>query len=358
MHRGHRVPSLLPRPQLGGQLAEPGRQHRRVLGGRTARPPRPPPGDGARTPAPPRSSPRRPARTAPPSAAPDHRPRPAGRPVRRAGPPGRPATAAAAPAAAPGPRPARTTADSLGQLGLDPGAQPLDQALHIAELRRADLAGNLSPERDHQRRLSRDPLYRTALTSGMLVRSSATRGIPRLAGPAELQMGDRQALWVAIGGLESIPVPQDQHIQVTCVDVIKAAVPHRFTVGPVTVDGLMPRRHQPAHDGPAFPLQVGDRGRHINLGHHPPHPGPPSPVTQPSHSAARLTTQTRPVNMGRLVYSGHPHKSRPQACPAVGAEWEQRSAASCGQTRSVTVIVATSIASDVQKRRQAAGLSA
>ncbi len=35
MHRGHRVPRVeqVPGPELGGQLTEPGRQHRRVLGG-------------------------------------------------------------------------------------------------------------------------------------------------------------------------------------------------------------------------------------------------------------------------------------------------------------------------------------
>ena len=42
------------------------------------------------------------------------------------------------------------------------------------------------------------------------------------------------------------------------------------------------------------------------------------------------------------------------SCPALGAEWERRSAASCGQTRSDAVIVAVSIAltcSDVIKQR-------
>jgi hypothetical protein len=40
----------------------------------------------------------------------------------------------------------------LVQLALDPGAQPLDQALQVAELCRAHLAGHLIPEREHQRR--------------------------------------------------------------------------------------------------------------------------------------------------------------------------------------------------------------
>ncbi len=73
-------------------------------------------------------------------------------------------------------------------------------------------------------------------------------------------MGDRQALRVAIFGPEPIPAPQDQHVQIGGVDVVQAAVPHRVTAGPVTVDWLMPRRHQPVHDRPAFPFQVGDRG--------------------------------------------------------------------------------------------------
>ena len=42
----------------------------------------------------------------------------------------------------------------------------------------------------------------------------------------------------------------------------------------------------------------------------------------------------------------------------MGAEWEQRSAASCGQAPSDTVIVAAAIASDVLERHQAAALFA
>lgn len=44
--------------------------------------------------------------------------------------------------------------------------------------------------------------------------------------------------------------------------------------------------------------------------------------------------------------------------PALRAEWERRSAASCGQRRSDAVIVAASIASDVRQRRLIVGLLA
>ena len=105
--------------------------------------------------------------------------------------------------------------------------------------------------------------------SGMLVRSNAIRGLP--AWPAR-----RNSSWVidnpsglSCGGLEPVPVPDDQHIQITGVHVGQAAVPHRVTVRPVTVHDLMLRRHQPVHHRLAFGSQVGDRGRHINLGHHP-----------------------------------------------------------------------------------------
>jgi hypothetical protein len=62
--------------------------------------------------------------------------------------------------------------------------------------------------------------------------------------------------------------------------------------------------------------------------------------------------------MGGLLTPGSPARSQPLACPAVGAEWERRSAASCAQTPSGTVIVTVSIASDVEQRRQSAGLCA
>ena len=43
-------------------------------------------------------------------------------------------------------------------------------------------------------------------------------------------------------------------------------------------------------------------------------------------------------------------------CPILGAKWERRSAASCGQTRSDVVILAASNRSDVLKRHLAATL--
>jgi hypothetical protein len=47
-----------------------------------------------------------------------------------------------------------------------------------------------------------------------------------------------------------------------------------------------------------------------------------------------------------------------ETIPVLGAEWERRSAASCGHTRSDAVIVAAAIAFDVRQRRQTAGLLA
>ena len=99
-------------------------------------------------------------------------------------------------------------------------------------------------------------------------------------------------------------MPQDEHIQVTRVHIVQAAVPHRLTVRPVTVHRLMVRLHQPVHDRLPLLLQIGDRGRHINPGHHPPHPGPAlTPVTQPSHSATPPGHPDKPMNMGRLIHS-------------------------------------------------------
>ena len=107
----------------------------------------------------------------------------------------------------------------LGQLGLDPGAQRLEQTLQIAELGRPDRAGNLSPERQHQshpRRIGHigEPHVKDA---------GAQQGDARFAGLAsapELQMGNRQALRIVLCGLEPVPVPHDQHIQVTVVHIL------------------------------------------------------------------------------------------------------------------------------------------
>jgi len=53
-----------------------------------------------------------------------------------------------------------------------------------------------------------------------------------------------------------------------------------------------------------------------------------------------------------------PGPRRAGCCSILGAKWERRFTGRCGQTRSDTVIVAASIASDVRQRRQAAGLLA
>ena len=216
----------------------------------------------------------RPARTTPPPAARRHHRRPAGHPAPPAAPPARPGTRGRGASRSARPAGHRTAPGrsrcQLVQLGLDPGAQPLDQALQVAELRRPHLAGDLLPERQHQRQPLAGPARSDRLHIG---NAGAQQRDPRdaaLTGPPELQMRDRQALRVVIRRLEPVPVPQDQHIQVTRVHIVQAAVPHGVTVGQVTVDRLMPRRPQPVQHRLPFPLQVGDRGRHIDPGHHPP----------------------------------------------------------------------------------------
>ena len=95
----------------------------------------------------------------------------------------------------------------LVQLALDPGAQPLDQALQIAELRRAHLAGHLIPERRHQRQ----PLRILQIRQAHIGNAGAQQRHPRnaaLPGPPELQMRDRQALRIVLGGLKPVPVPR------------------------------------------------------------------------------------------------------------------------------------------------------
>ena len=101
VHRRHRVPGIgqAPGAELGGQLAEPGRQHRGVLGGKLPRHPDLGPGDGRHTPPPRWSSRHPPARTTRRSAARDHHRPPAGHPAPPAAPPARPAPAAGVPAA-------------------------------------------------------------------------------------------------------------------------------------------------------------------------------------------------------------------------------------------------------------------
>jgi len=85
----------------------------------------------------------------------------------------------------------------LVQRALDPGAQPLDQPLQIAELRRTHLAGHLSPERQHQRRPGRilqirQPHIGNARTQQRHPRDAA------LTRPPELKMSDRKPLRIAV----------------------------------------------------------------------------------------------------------------------------------------------------------------
>ena len=205
----------------------------------------------------------------------------------------------------------------LASSAADPGAQPLDQAPQVAELGRADLAGDLGPERPHQRR----PLRVLHIGQAHVGDAGPHQRDPRNTGltrPAELQLGDRQALRVVLRRLEPIPVPQDQHIQVTGVHIIQAALPHRVAVGPVTVHHLMLRRHQPVHDLPAFLLQVGDRGRHIDPGHHPPAPGPPSPAAL---TIARPNPAYHPDHAAAPASSSG---ASPGSCPLVPGRYRTR----------------------------------
>jgi uncharacterized protein DUF2637 len=291
---GHRVPAI-GGAELGGQLAEAGRQHRRVLGtelpghpnlaqltmgvlqrhaglARATQPmqrhhPWPlilaarQPGIQCRQQFLPARQERR------PRCQPQHRAR-------------RPATGGPA-----GGRPVQ-----LGQLGLHSGAQPLDQTLPVAELRRADLAGDLLPERRHQRQLLRIGQVGKAHVRDAGAQQRDSRDT-RLAGPPELQVGDRQALRIVRCGPEPVPVPQDQHIQVAGVHIVQATVAHRVAIGLVTMDRLVPCRDKPVHDDPPFPLQVGDRGRHIDLGHH----HPPRALLTPALQGPVPRPLARPV---------------------------------------------------------------
>ena len=200
MHRRPPGPARhRPGAELGGQLAEPGRQHRRVLGRRTARPPRPRPGDGARTPAPRWSCPRRPARTTPPPAARRRHPRPAGHPAPPAAPPARPGTPAAAPAAAPGPPPPDRPGPlapgfaSLASSAWTPVLSPWISPCRSLNSAGRTCPGHLVPERGHQRQ----PLRIGQVGQAHVGDAGAQQRDPRdaaLTRPPELQLRDRQAL--------------------------------------------------------------------------------------------------------------------------------------------------------------------
>ena len=97
-------------------------------------------------------------------------------------------------------RPAcRLPAYQLGQRALDPGTQPLDQPLQVAELRRAHLAGHLIAEPEHQRRPRRILQIRGAHigNAGPQQRHPRDAALTR---PPELQLRDRQALRIIIRG--------------------------------------------------------------------------------------------------------------------------------------------------------------
>jgi len=151
VHRGHRVPAI-PGAELDGQLAEPGRHHAWVLGGELPGYP-----DLAQLAVGVLHRHAGLARAAQPAQG--HHPRAGAFTSGQAGtqlgqqflPPGQerrprrqPQHRARRPAIGPV---SRRPVAQLVQLGLDPGAQPQDQPHLVAELGRADLAGNLLPER-------------------------------------------------------------------------------------------------------------------------------------------------------------------------------------------------------------------
>ena len=298
VHRDHRVPAI-GGAQLGGQLAEPGRQHRRILGGQL-------PGHRDLAQLPVRVLHRHAglARAAQPAQR--HQPRPgivtSGQPGLQLGqqrlPPGQEHRPRRQPQ-----HPARRHRAGLPvillrllvQLVLDPGAQTLDQALQVAELRWAHCSGHLITEPEHQRRPGRILQIRQAHVGD----TGAQQRHPRdaaLPGPPELQLRDGQTLRVVLRGLEPVPVPRNQHVQVTGGDIVQAAVPHGVAVGQVAVDRLMPGQPQPVQHRPPFLGQVGDRGRYIDLGHH--HPQ----TRSRSHSRACAQTPRLP---GDLTIAQH-----------------------------------------------------
>ena len=160
----------------------------------------------------------------------------------------------------------------LGQLTWHAGAQPLHQALQVTELRRPHRSGHLLAEPGHQRRPRRIQQIRQPhiRDTGAQQRHPRDPGFP---GPPELQLRNRQPLRIILRRDEPVPVPRDQHIQITGGHIIQAAAPHRVTIRQVTVHCLMPGQPQPVkHRRPLRP-QVRDRRRHIHPGHH--HPRTP-----------------------------------------------------------------------------------
>ena len=157
MHRRHRVSGVgrIPHPELGRQLGEPGRQHRRVL-----RSELPAHSDLGQLPM--RVLQRHAGLPRAARAAQRHHPRPGaavpgqqgiqlGQQLLSSGQEHRPRRQPQHPA-----HRYRTgwlliQPGQLVQLALDSSAQPLDQALQISELRRTHLAGHLIAERAHQR---------------------------------------------------------------------------------------------------------------------------------------------------------------------------------------------------------------
>ena len=291
VHRGHRVPAL-GGAELGGQLAEPGRQHRRILGGQL--PAHPHPGQ-----LPVRVLQRHAglARTAQPAQR--HHPRPgavlAGQPGLQPGqqllPPGqehRPRRQPQRPARRHRPGPLLALRQ-LVQRALDPGAQPLDQALQVAELRRAHRPGHLIAEPEHQRRPGRILQIRQAHV-GI---AGAQQRHPRMPHcPARRNSScviDRPSGLPR--GLEPVPVPQRSARTGHTRRHRPGSCPARCRC---RAGNCRPPDAGPAAASPAPPA-VPRSGRRSWTTHRPwptPPPSRPRSVTQPSHAAARPATQT------------------------------------------------------------------
>jgi hypothetical protein len=130
-------------------------------------------------------------------------------------------------------------------------------------------------------------------------------------------MGNGTPFWIAVFRLEPVAMPEDEHVEVTVVDVVQATLTYRVAVWEIAVNGLMPRRHEPFHHGLPFRREVGNSGRYLNLRHQSltfvseRHPCPPRYFVKPSVTAASvrkissLLAEARvPSVMGRHSSSG------------------------------------------------------
>jgi hypothetical protein len=124
----------------------------------------------------------------------------------------------------------------------------------------------------------------------------------------------------------------------------------------------MPSRTQNAHFRSEDPGRASNRGAaHIVLGLRRLHVR--SQFSVLSLSVTRPLLSERPVmaaSSGRMITKRFVAGCglHGELCPILGADWERRSAASCGQMRPGAVIVAILSASDVLERHQAAALFA